>query len=106
MASMGATPEYCATFYKQQAGVCEKFQCGGCVKHSAGQMLLPPGVVCRDEVAAHIARIKGVKATVDQDITAAKNRYEAMMAEEKAGDHLVEVSNQTKASPSFLCFSC
>ena len=98
MAAMGATPEYCATFYMQQAGVCEKFQCGGCVKHSAGQMLLPPGVVCRDEVGAHIARIKGVKATVDQDITAAKNRYEAMLAEEKASDHLVEVSNHTKAS--------
>jgi len=98
IAAMGATPEYCATFYNQQAGICEKFQCGGCVKHVGGQMLLPAGVVCRDEAGAHIARIKGVKISVDQEIAVAKTRYEMLLAEEKANDHLTEVSAQTKAS--------
>jgi len=46
LAKMGATREYCLSYFRRSGGTCARVVSGQCVRHSCTQAPLPEGLMC------------------------------------------------------------
>jgi hypothetical protein len=87
LAEMGATPEYCRSFFHSSSGTCDEQRAGACTKHSAlGATRLPAGKMCADELRTYLSDLKTRISQVENSITGLRQQWQDVSQAVAAAD--------------------
>lgn len=95
LASMGATSEFCDTYYTKQAGICQDVRLGKCYKHIHSPPPLPPGLMCEAQYCSMAKDLEAQIQRLENQRAEHKASLEAIGHEETAHSFLVGCEEQS-----------